>query len=258
MQATGINLGAFNATRRPLVAVATDTADGVHVELSPARLGGIKLSDNLGELFAAWRGWLLELPSPVGVDLALDVAGLGKDAALVWELTHRPIDFAFYGDAPVTDRIGEFGTRFRAMLAATDFADRFIEACPRATIELLAFKGQYVGGAAHHGHSGWKADDKNQRNDKLMAKILSELGVNPLPGAEKFSSDELDATLCALTALAKARGAGLLEARELDAEITQRCARRAGAPENPAHKAPRNVAVLAQPYWATLNVSRRA
>lgn len=258
MQATGINLGAFNATRRPLVAVATTTEGGVHIELSPAPFAGVKLSDPLAETFAQWRAFLLELPTPIGVDLALDVAGIGKDAALVWELSHRPIDFAFYGDAPLTDRVGEFGVRFRAMLAATEFADRFVEAYPRATIELLGFKGQYIGGAAHHGHSGWKADDKNQRNDKLMAKILSELGVIPLPGAEKFSSDELDAALCALTALAKAGGAGLLESRELDAEIVQRCARRANAPESQNHKAHGNIAVLAQPYWATLNVSRRA
>lgn len=257
MQASGINLGAFNATRRPLVAVATTTEGGVHIELSPAPFAGVKLSDPLADTFAQWRAMLLELPAPIGVDVALDLAGMGNNATLIWELTHRPIDFAFYADAPLTDRVGEFGTRFRAMLAATDFADRLVEAMPRATIELLEFKGQYIGGSAHHGKSGWKADDKNQRNDKLMAKILSELGVNPLPGAEKFSSDELDAALCALTALARAGGAGLLDARELDAEITQRCGRRAGAPEDKRHKAPRNVAVLAQPYWATLNVSRR-
>lgn len=264
MEATGINLSAFGATRRPLVAAATDTADGVHVQIAPARaFGSTKLSDRVDDTFAGWRASLLEMAAPIGVDVALDVSGLvspmGEPGSRqLWELTHRPLDFAFYGAAPLTDKIGEFGHRFRAMLGLSEFGGKLIEVSPLATVELLGFKGQYVGGGAHHGHSGWKADDKGKRGDKLMAKLLSELGVNPLPGAEKFGSDELDAMLCALTALAVARGDAVVKGKELDADVSERCARRAIAEPNPAHKAPANSAVLAEPFWATLNVSAKA
>jgi hypothetical protein len=277
MQAAGINLSAFGSTRRPLVAIAQGADGDVRVELKPADMfSRNKLSDSAAETFALWRAGMLELPRPVGVDVALDLGEVrgsrfenrdkavpeprasNLDSRLLWELSYRPIDFAFYGDAPVTDKIGEFGLRFRTMLAGGgfEFGRDLIEAFPRATVELLEFKGQYLGGGAHHGHSGWKPDDKNQRADKLLAKLFQELGVNPGQGAEKLTSDDLDAILCALTALAAARGDGLLSAAALDEEITQRCARRANTDANPAHKAPQHAAVLAQPYWSTIQVTR--
>ncbi len=262
MQATGINLSAFGSTRRPLVAIAHCADGDVRIELRPAAMfARNKLSDSAAETFAGWRAGMLELPRPMGVDLALDVSAIGSRQSAIehlWELSYRPIDFAFYGDAPVTDKIGEFGTRFRAMLAAGGFEPGrdIVEAFPRATVELLDFKGQYAGGGAHHGHNGWKADDKNQRADKLLAKLFQELGVNPAQGAEKLTSDDLDAILCALTALATQRGEGMLSGANLNEEITQRCARRANTDANPAHKAPQHAAVLAQPYWGSLSVTK--
>jgi hypothetical protein len=275
MQATGINLSAFGSTRRPLVAIAHFTDGDVRVELRPAAMfSRSKLSESAAETFATWRAGMLELPHPIGVDVALDLGevrdssfeqrekavpeprGSNLDSRLLWELSYRPIDFAFYGDAPVTDKVGEFGVRFRTMLAAGGFelGRDLIEAFPRATVELLEFKGQYQGGGAHHGHNGWKADDKNKRADKLLAKLFQELGVNPVQGAEKLTSDDLDATLCALTALGSARGEALLSGKALNDEITQRCARRANTTANAAHSAPNHAAVLAQPYWGSLGV----
>jgi hypothetical protein len=277
MQAAGINLSAFGSTRRPLVAIAQYADGDVRVELRPAAmLSRNKLSDSAAETFATWRTGMLELPRPIGVDVALDLGELrgssfenrekavpeprtsNLESRLFWELSYRPIDFAFYGDAPATDKIGEFGLRFRTMLAGGGFelGSDLIEAFPRATVELLEFKGQYLGGSAHHGHNGWKADDKNQRADKLLAKLFQELGVNPGQGAEKLTSDDLDAILCALTALGAARSDGLLSAAALVDEIAQRCARRANTGVNDAHKAPQHIAVLSQPFWSTIAVTR--
>jgi hypothetical protein len=208
---------------------------------------------------------MLELPRPIGVDVAIDIDVLGAGgtrrapaARQLWELTYRPLDFAFYGDAPLTDKVGEFGVRFRAMLAASVFelGNDIVEVSPRATVELLEFKGQYAGGAAHHGGTGWKADDRNKRGDKLMAKLLDELGVNAQPGAEKLDSGDLDAILCALTALGAALNQGVLGNAELDREISERAARRANTEAEPAHAAPAATAVLAQPFWESLTVSR--
>ncbi|MCA8911595.1 MAG: DUF429 domain-containing protein [Planctomycetes bacterium] len=267
--ATGINLSAFGQARRPVLATASlgDRGD-VRVELQPAEMfgGKHKLSDKSEEVFAVWRAGLLELPRPIAVDVAIDIDVLGMGGTrrapaerMLWELTHRPIDFAFYGDAPLTDRISEFGVRFRALLAASAFqiGNDIFECYPRATVELMEFRGQYLGGSAHHGGTGWKADDRNKRADKLMAKLLSELGANAGQGAEKLDSDDLDATLCALTALAATTGQGLLGNDELDHEVAERAARRGNAEVEPQHTAPGACAVLARPFWESLSITRR-
>lgn len=266
--ATGINLSAFGLAKRPSIATATLGDKGkVRVELKSAEMfaGKHKLSDLTEATFAEWRAGLLELSRPMGVDVALDIDALGVGGSRrapglrqLWEMTHRPIDFAFYGDAPLTDRVGEFGVRFRALLAASVFelGDDIIEVYPRATIELLDFRGQYQGGSSHHSTNGWKADDRNKRGDKLMAKILAELGINPGQGADKLASDDLDAILCALTSLAAAVDEGLLTGKELNQEIAERSARRGVSEPDEQHTAPGATAVLARPFWESLTVAR--
>lgn len=266
--ATGINLSAFGLARRPSIATATLGDKGkVRVELRTAEMfkGKQKLSDPTEATFAEWRAGLLELPRPIGVDIALDIDALGvggsrraPGARQLWEMTHRPIDFAFYGDAPLTDRVGEFGVRFRALLAASVFelGEDIIEVYPRATIELLDFRGQYQGGGAHQSTNGWKADDRNKRGDKLMAKILAELGINPGQGAEKLDSDDLDAALCALAALGASANQGVLSGDELNREISERVARRGIAEPDAQHISPGATAVLARPFWESLTVAK--
>ena len=268
LSATGINLSAFGDARRPSLAVANMGAKGeVQVALKPAAMfgGKHKLSDATEALFAEWRAGMLELPRPIGVDVAIDIDVLGaggtrRAPALrqAWELTYRPIDFAFYGDAPLTDRVGEFGVRFRAMLAASVFelGNDLIEVYPRATIELMDFRGQYAGGSAHHGGHGWKPDNREKRADKLMAKLLSELGINPGQNAAKLDSNDLDATLCALTALGAASSAGILAGAELDHEVAERVARRAMVDVETQHTAPQALAVLARPFWESVTVTK--
>jgi hypothetical protein len=259
--ASGLNLSAFGVTKRPVFAEATDEGDGnVRVVLSEAAGFDMraKLGDPVEPLFAAWRGALVAAAKPLAVDIALETESAAARDYL-WRLNQRDIDFAFYGDAPLTDRIGEFGVRFRGMLqgAPVEIGRELIEAAPRASIDLMGFRGQYQDGKAHHGKGGWKADDKTRRPDKLLAAILTELGVNPEAGAEKFGSGELDAMLCALTALAQARGDTLLRGAELAAEIAARCERRANlAAGSLAATVPASCAVLAEPFWESITVSR--
>lgn len=267
-QASGLNLSAFGTARRPWLALATiDEKGDARVELRPATAfaGKHKLSESSLNMFAQWRAGLHELPRPIGVDVALDIDALGAGGSRrapalrqLWELTHRPIDFAFYGDAPLTDKVGEFGVRFRAMLAASVFelGNDILEVYPRATVELLEFKGQYQGGQAHMAGTGWKADDREKRGDKLMAKLLAELGINAGVGAGKLDSDDLDAVLCALTALGAATGQGVLAGKDLDIEIAERTARRGNTTIDETQTAPAASAVLARPYWQSLTVTR--
>ncbi|MCL4729494.1 MAG: hypothetical protein KJ044_03520 [Planctomycetes bacterium] len=261
VSASGINLSAFGATRRPLLALARQSADGV-VELTLRPAPGFDTRARLGEspqtLFAAWAQALLDAPKPLAVDVALAFEPPAETGHL-WRFTHRDADFAFFGDAPLTDRVGEFGLRFRAWLARSAWRPgvEIFEASPRGTIELMEFKGQYKDGSAHHGKGQWKPDDKTRRGDKLMAHMLTELGVNPAPGAERFSSDDFDAMICALTALAVAGNAPLARGRELAAEVSARCERRADLPAGSVHATvPESLAVLARPFWESVTVSR--
>lgn len=263
LEASGINLSAFGVTRRPLLATARETAAGeVAVTLQPAPgfEARAKLQDSPQTLFEGWGKGLLEAAKPLVVDVALAFTPPAQ-ADFLWRYTHRDLDFAFFADAPLTDRIGEFGVRFRAWLAGTAYqiGKDLFEASPRATVDVMAFKGQYRDGKAHYGKGAWKADDRTKRADKLMAHMLGELGVNPGQGAEKFTSDDFDAMVCALTALGIAKNAPLLRGAELAAEVAARCERRADMPPGRLKgTVPSHVAVLAQPYWESITLSRSA
>jgi hypothetical protein len=80
--------------------------------------------------------------------------------------------------------------------------------------------------------------------------------VNPGQGAEKFDSDDLDAVLCALTALGAATGQGVLTGKDLDVEIAERTARRGNTSIDENQTAPGASAVLARPFWESLTVTK--
>lgn len=268
--ACGINLSAFGADRRPVLAMATNEGEGVvKIELSPlSAFGGkAKLMDPLEESFARWRAALLELPRPIGVDLALDLQDLapGKaaDPRYHWQLSHRAIDFAFYGDAPITDRIGIFGTRFRAMLATSAFTPGkdLIEASPQACVEFFNFKGSYKGGAAHHARGGWKADNSTQNTDRTLATVAQELGLNVENDPKgKLDSGDLDAVLCALTSLAIAMDRETLTGKRLAPAIEERVTRRMALndPEPAFKSAPLFCHAIAEPFWQAVMIYRKS
>lgn len=269
--AAGINLSAFGVDRRPMLAVATDVGDGViTVNLSSMQAfgGKVKQMDTLDDLFARWRKDLLELPRPIAVDVPLDWQGLGarevgNAARYVWQLTHRPLDFAFYHDAPLTDRIGAFNLRFAELLQRSSFkaGSDFIEVSPAACVEFFDFRGSYKGGKAHQSKKGgWKADDSTVSADRAFAKVTLELGLNMENTLEgKLDSADFDAVCCALTALALVSGRPTVKGAELSQVLTERCARRMTLePQNLGVKtpAPQNAHALAQPYWQAVLITR--
>ncbi|MCC6572764.1 MAG: hypothetical protein IT462_03145 [Planctomycetes bacterium] len=267
--AAGINLSAFGADRRPVLATASNEGEGVvRIDLSPlAAFGGkAKLMDPLEESFARWRMALVELPRPIAVDCALDLQDLAPTAKAAepkysWQLSHRAIDFAFYGDAPITDRIGVFGQRFRAMLGRSTFAvgQDLIEANPGACIEMLKFKGSYKGGAAHHARGGWKADNSTQANDRTLADVAQELGLNIENDPKgKLDSGDLDAILCTLTSLAVAMDRETVTGKRLGAAIGERVTRRMAVeePEAAFKSAPQFAHVIGEPFWQAVLVYR--
>ncbi len=266
----GINLSAFGVERRPVLAVATEEGEGViSVQLSSmgAFAGKIKHMDPLDDLFARWRKDLLELPRPVAVDVPLDLQGLGARtigaaARYIWQLTHRAIDFAFYQDAPLTDRIGSFNVRFLELLSRSAFkpGSEFIEASPLACVEFLQFRGLYKTGRAHHGKGGWRADDGKSSADRAFARIVQELGFNMENTQEgRLDSADFDAIMCALTSMAIVSGRNTVKNKEFAAVIKERCARRMTIePETLGIEveAPQAAHALAQPYWRAVLITR--
>jgi len=267
LRTTGLNLSAFAADIPPVMAVASEPSRGVvRVELStPAAFSGrVRFQDDAAELFARWRAALLECDRPIAVDVAIDLQGLGEakePPARLWQLSHRPIDYAFYADAPLTEKIGLFGTRFRAMLAAGAFelGTEIIEASPLAMMELLEFKGVYRGGRAHLGKKGWRADNAQRRPDKVFAAALKELGFNPAgPGAERLDAAEFNAIVCALTALGSKLGEGVVSSEVMAEEITARCNRRMNSQDSEeTWQAPNGVSVLGGPFWESVDIRRK-
>lgn len=253
--ATGINLSAFYATRKPLIAQAKMVKGEARVTIRPfeAFSERLRLSDRLSDVEVTWRQEWLGLEHPVAVDVALDFEPT-PDPDFAWQLEMRPEDFAFYLDAPDTDA---FGRRFRKFAKTLD--DAVIEASPRATVEVLDFRGQYRDGAVHIGHSGWRADNRNKRSDKLLCKLLTELGVNPHDkNSERLNSDDFDVTLCALTALAVEVEAPLLFGPNLNKEVQKRCARRGNVGVDDLGDLPMNsnLHVLVQPFWDSVSVTK--
>jgi len=267
LSAAGINLSAFGVDRRPMLALAREEGEGViSVKLSAlASFGGkVKQMDVLDELFARWRKDLLELPRPIAVDVPLDLQALGArgEAQFVWELTHRPLDFAFYQDAPLTDRVGAFNVRFLEMLARSQFATGkdVIEVSPLACVEFFDFRGSYRGGRAHQAKGGqWKADDSTDSADKAFTKVAHELGFNIENTAEgRLDSGDFDAVMCALTALALASGRHTVTGAEFARVIAERVARRMNMEpgEFKRLEAPRAAHALPQPFWQAVLITR--
>lgn len=261
--ATGLNLSAFGIGKRPVIASATLKKNGeVKVSLAPAPFfaGRSKLSDSAIEIFKAWRMAMLELAKPLVVDIALDTTQLStENPEILWQVTHRPVDFAFYGEAPETSAVGEFSQRFRAFMASSQFdlGKDIFETMPGAIVELYNFKGQYKSSSAHHGQHGWKPDNKQKRSDRLLCNLLTELGINPgNKSGAKLTSSEFDAVICALTALAIEEGKPLMNGGRLAEEITQRAKRRANADKGPNLRGPNGLSLLAQPFWESIEVTK--
>lgn len=133
----------------------------------------------------------------VCVDVPIDLQELlvlNPPAHYVWQLTKRPVDFAFVGQPPLASWIGALVARFRRLWRGIDpngevLGDRLFETYPAASLRLL--------GLPHEGYKGC-SDQANQ----VREQIASGLG---LPAGLHLDDDELDSVLCALTGIAEDR-----------------------------------------------------
>ena len=163
---------------------------------------------------------------PLVVDVPIDLQGLPdvEPAHFAWELTRRPVDFAFSALAALADRIGSPTARFRHCLAGIrdgpeQLGQALWETYPAASLRLLHLKSTgYKRKAAVFEDDEWHQADGE---DQPLADLLNGLGWLCERG-QRVTDDELDAALCALTGVADDQAR--LEADALDVAIRARIA----------------------------------
>lgn len=142
---------------------------------------------------------------PVAVDVPIDLRALSprRGAGHIWELTLRPIDRALGALPALADRIGAATARFQKILHIGQFRDslgrRLFETYPAGSLRSLKL--------AHRGYKGKASSALAKR--KALASALNMRQC-------ELSDDELDAAICAVTALPNYRLMGHDLANRLD------------------------------------------
>jgi hypothetical protein len=147
----------------------------------------------------------------VAVDVPIDLQGLltPREVAFIWELTKRPVDYAFGALAPLADRLGSCVARFRAIISTEQFraevGRRIFETYPAASLGQLALTGK-----------GYKGDV----GSAFRALLCRTLGCD----RHDLSDHDLDAIICGMTVAAPAKcrleGSRLVQAMHLADSFT--------------------------------------
>jgi hypothetical protein len=190
----GLDLSGYS-TGKTVLAVAEmhdDTATAVILRnsaLSKYRHGADDAREALAEEIEALSKCIAL--GNIAVDVPIDLQGLPAPEGyiFIWELTKRPVDYAFGAMSPLADRLGACVARFKALLAAgnleSELGHRVFETYPAASLKLL--------GRAHRRYKGAAGRD-------LCNEIGVQLGFHDCD----LLDDELDAIICAVTAAAPA------------------------------------------------------
>ncbi len=168
------------------------------------------------------------------VDVPIDLQDLPKvsNPYFAWELTRRPVDFAFSALAPLADRIGALVTRFmhwmEPLSQKTDWlGEKLWETYPAASLELLRLKSTgYKGKSAVFKKDQW---EQSHPGHQALANILNKLDWSCCEDGCTLTDDEFDAALCALTGVADAEAR--LQGRLLEDEIYRRISCKLKAPQ---------------------------
>lgn len=155
------------------------------------------------------------------VDIPIDLQGLPhpNNASFIWQLTLRPVDYAFGGMAPLANYIGAPVARFQNMIpASTDsngagslVGKHIFETYPARSLDLLGLPSQkYKGHKISFKDGHWTGG--------VAAEIAGGLGLMAEEG-ETLNDDELDAIICAVTGVVD--GDLILQGDELKHEISK-------------------------------------
>lgn len=205
----GIDLAGYSQGGTVCAAAEEDPA-GISVTiltncpLSQPHAGGEEL-DQIAQREATFLASLLRYP--VAVDVPIDLARLDSKPNYIWELTRRPVDKHLKALAPLADRIGSSVARFRNILNTGRLRNHLgvslFETYPAGSLIVSKLP-----------HRGYKTGVGAQT---VLRDLMQRLSIE----ASGLSHDEFDATICAVTAIARHRleGAALaavLKLSELD------------------------------------------
>jgi len=220
----GIDMGGYSGGNT-VVAVGTRERNGVaHVRVFKrqtlaTKLAGKDLIQNQIDAEAAAIENYLKF-GPVFVDVPIDLQALPapKNAQYLWQLTKRPVDYAFDGLPPLADRIGATTARFRALANRLDSAEFVFETYPAASLKIsdLSSTG-YKRQSCVVGDSGiWHGGQK-------IASLANALELRGETGTE-IDDHIIDAAICALCGLVEpaARLDGSLLAEEMARRLKSR------------------------------------
>ena len=158
------------------------------------------------------------------IDMPLDLQALTEPwkAQYVWQLTKRPVDYAFSALPPMADKIGSPVARVRNWLhlLGTDdasllgYGQNLFETYPAGSLELLKLPHtKYKGQRVTFLDGKWVGD--------TLAVVANGLGL-VAENDVSLNDDEVDAVICALTGILP----GVLEGSELQQVIATRLSKR--------------------------------
>ncbi|MCL7413884.1 MAG: hypothetical protein M8353_09755 [ANME-2 cluster archaeon] len=131
------------------------------------------------------------------VDIPIDLQGLPhlNNALYIWQLTQRPVDFAFGALAPFANFIGSPVARFQNLINEGFngiIGKNIFETYPARSLDLINLPSQnYKKKNISYNNGHW--------NDGPAAKIAQGLGLVAKKEGETLNDDELDAIICAIT-----------------------------------------------------------
>lgn len=135
------------------------------------------------------------------VDTPIDLQGLpySDNASFIWQLTLRPVDYAFGGMAPLANYIGAPVARFQNMMSASSDLNRAESIVGEHIFETYPAKSLNLLELPYEKYKGYKISFKDGHwTEGEAAKIAEGLGLIAENG-ETLNDDELDAIICAIT-----------------------------------------------------------
>jgi hypothetical protein len=249
----GLDLAGL-AGGRSRLARARQGKDGqIEVTVFRTRLGPPRRdTQNAGLVKEPWQRVLKACMArgPLFVDVPIDLQGLpAEEPEFLWQLTHRPIDYAFAALPPFASWIGYLCAGFQFLIGGDiqHCGTRLFETYPAASLALMqegsGERDQYKSRKARKSDSGWVAISK-----KGLAEILERLDVQAELGVT-LDDDDVDAMLCALTGVKGVRATTLEELKE---EVKRRLEERLGG------EAAARLAAVPETYYLLKEVSRSA
>lgn len=171
----------------------------------------------------------------VDIPVSLSPLPAPEDARYIWQLTQRPVDYAFGAMPPLADRIGYPVARFQYLLQDIGDHSRIYETYPALMLRLLGLPSTgYKGHPITFDGQVWRGGDR-------LAEIAKALGFVAEAGFV-LNDDDFDAALCALAGIASEQNR--LLGAELDAMVTERIHQKIGGDENVTYVASQNFMVM--------------